>query len=70
MESKVDYKSRIGRSPDIADAAFILVDLCRSRHGFMGGDRFSVNKGRQQVWAKKMKSFDVTTSSHRTLLDT
>ena len=70
VESKVDYKSRIGRSPDIADAAFILVDLCRSRHGFMGGDRFSVNKGRQQVWAKKMKSFDVTTSSHRTLLDT
>tara|TARA_R110002020_G_scaffold105974_2_gene246956 strand:- start:7990 stop:9723 length:1734 start_codon:yes stop_codon:yes gene_type:complete len=70
VESKIDYKSRVGKSPDIADAAFIVVDLCRTRHGFMGGERFSVNKGRRQTWANKMKSLDITAASHRTLLDT
>tara|TARA_R100000152_G_scaffold20685_2_gene15260 strand:- start:576 stop:2255 length:1680 start_codon:yes stop_codon:yes gene_type:complete len=70
VESKIDFKARVGRSPDIADAAFIVIDLCRSRHGFMGGERFSVNAGRQKTWANKMKSLDVTASSHRTLLDT
>ena len=70
VESKIDYKSRIGKSPDIADAAFILIDLCRTRHGFMGGERFVVNEGRQKTWAAKMKSLDVTSASGRTLLDT
>jgi hypothetical protein len=70
VESKVDYKSRIGKSPDIADAAFILVDLCRTRHGFMGGERFAVNKGRQKTWTDKMRSLDITAASSRTLLDT
>ena len=70
VESKVDFKARVGKSPDIADAAFILIDLCRSRHGFMGGERFSVNADRQKSWASKMKSFDITSASHRTLLDT
>jgi len=70
VESKIDYKSRIGKSPDIADAAFILVDLCRSRHGFMGGERFVVNKDRQKTWSDKMRSLDITAASSRTLLDT
>ena len=70
VESKIDFKARVGKSPDIADAAFILIDLCRSRHGFMGGERFSVNADRQKTWANKMKSFDVASASHRTLLDT
>jgi len=70
VESKIDFKARVGKSPDIADAAFILIDLCRSRHGFMGGERFSVKTDRQKSWANKMKSFDITGSSHRTLLDT
>jgi hypothetical protein len=33
VESKADMKLRMQRSPDIADAAFILVDLCRERFG-------------------------------------
>jgi hypothetical protein len=34
-ESKLDMKLRTGgKSPDIADSAFILVALCRERHGF------------------------------------
>lgn len=32
-EPKSDMKSRIGKSPDIADALFILLDLVRNRHG-------------------------------------
>ena len=69
-EATVEYKSRVGKSPDIADAAFILVDLCRTRHGFMGGERFAVNKGRQKTWTDKMRSLDITATSSRTLLDT
>jgi len=38
VESKVDMKMRIGQSPDEADAALMLVDLCRTRFGF-GIDR-------------------------------
>lgn len=34
VESKADMKLRCQRSPDIADAAFIVVDLCRERFGF------------------------------------
>jgi hypothetical protein len=33
-ESKVDMKLRTGFSPDIADAGFMLVELCRQRLGF------------------------------------
>jgi hypothetical protein len=33
-EPKADMKLRTGKSPDLADAAFILVTLCRERFGF------------------------------------
>jgi len=39
VESKVDMKKRIGRSPDVGDSAFILVDLCRERHGLSSIDK-------------------------------
>ena len=35
MESKVDYKSRFGKSPDLADAAFLCLDVARQRHGLV-----------------------------------
>ena len=44
IESKVDYKSRFGHSPDLADAAFLCLDLARQRHNLVavepaeGGD--------------------------------
>lgn len=41
-ESKVDMKLRTKKSPDIADAAFILVALCRMRLGF--GARFTLTQ--------------------------
>lgn len=33
VESKAQMKSRTGRSPDVADAAFVLIDLVRERFG-------------------------------------
>jgi hypothetical protein len=35
VESKKDMKERIGKSPDLADAFLILLELCRQRFNFM-----------------------------------
>ena len=35
MESKVEFKSRFGKSPDLADAAFLCLDVARQRHGLL-----------------------------------
>jgi hypothetical protein len=61
VESKRDMKSRIGGSPDKADAAMILVDLIRERfrgrkpkkHASGGGD------GTPRTWRDIGKRFDV-----------
>lgn len=37
VESKEDMRSRTQRSPDVADAAMIVVDLCRTRLGAIPG---------------------------------
>lgn len=37
-ESKAELKGRMGNSPDLADAAFIMVDLARQRHGLVAVD--------------------------------
>ncbi len=38
IESKPDFKTRFGRSPDIADAAFLALDCARQRHGLVAMD--------------------------------
>jgi hypothetical protein len=38
IESKPEFKARFGRSPDLADAAFLCVDLARQRHGLVAVD--------------------------------
>jgi len=63
VEPKKDYKMRTNKSPDLADSAFVAVELCRVRHGLLGGERFEVSESRRQSWAEKMKSYDVTTSA-------
>lgn len=35
IESKQETKSRLGRSPDLADAAFLCLDMARQRHGMV-----------------------------------
>jgi hypothetical protein len=38
VETKAELKQRSGQSPDIADAAFIVLDLARQRHGLVAVD--------------------------------
>lgn len=38
VEPKPEFKKRVGYSPDLADASFLLIDLCRSRHGLIAFD--------------------------------
>lgn len=38
VEPKRDMKERLGFSPDLADALFIMVDLCRTRLGLIAGN--------------------------------
>ena len=38
VESKIELKQRAGQSPDMADAAFIALDLARARHGLVAVD--------------------------------
>jgi len=38
VEAKKDMKARIGASPDLADASFILLDLVRQRHAAQASD--------------------------------
>jgi hypothetical protein len=38
VETKAELKQRMGQSPDIADAAFITLDLARQRHGLFAVD--------------------------------
>jgi hypothetical protein len=55
-ESKQDMKMRTGKSPDIADAAFILVDLCRQRFGFWSKNPESLKSGSSNdKWFQRMR---------------
>lgn len=57
VEPKRDMKSRMGRSPDLADAALLLVDLCRQRLGALAGGKYAAAKS--DSWLKTAKKMDV-----------
>jgi dTDP-glucose pyrophosphorylase len=38
VESKPEFKARFGRSPDLADAAFLALDCARQRLGLVAVD--------------------------------
>lgn len=66
VESKTDMKARIGRSPDVADAAFVMLDVVRERFGLRppqeGG---SGKRGGMTSWKKTMTSkFSPRRSGH------
>lgn len=68
VESKQDMKSRIGKSPDISDAAFILVELCRTRHNLTAVDRTPDNPYEQPSSYKKwFKKVDLVRKSGKTI---
>jgi hypothetical protein len=70
-ESKGDLKGRLGRSPDLTDAAFIAVDLARTRFGLTPTEPRSKENNSsglhlfQRRGPLRMKDLDVTSrSSH------
>ncbi len=57
IESKVEFKARFGRSPDLADAAFLALDCARQRLGLVAVDPPKDEKGsgfRKQVSIKTL----------------
>lgn len=64
VESKSDMKSRIAKSPDLADAAFLLIELARARLAFGGKAQKSSASG-PSGWQKFLRKFDISASSPR-----
>jgi hypothetical protein len=67
-ERKIDMKDRVGFSPDLADAAFILIDLCRSRLGFSSSERSagrSAHNAKQSSLKIALKRLDVAGRARR-----
>ena len=59
IESKIEFKSRFGRSPDLADAAFLALDCARQRMGLVAVDPPKDEKDagyRKQVTIKSLSN--------------
>ena len=57
IESKIEFKARFGRSPDLADAAFLALDCARQRMGLVAVDPPKDDDGkgfRKQVTIKSL----------------
>lgn len=44
VETKPDFKSRLGKSPDIADAAFLCIDVARQRLGLVAAEPLRIKE--------------------------
>lgn len=68
VEPKPLMRARTGESPDIADAAFILLDLCRVKLGMASAAVAGDKKPRpQQSWKNLARRFDVAARAGRIL---
>lgn len=56
VEPKRDMKERVGWSPDIADAAFVLIELCRERLNAIAGTNNSGYARIQSDWDEQVKT--------------
>ena len=59
IESKIEFKARFGRSPDLADAAFLALDCARQRMGLVAIDPPKDEKDagyRKQVTIKSLSN--------------
>ena len=59
IESKIEFKARFGRSPDLADAAFLALDCARQRMGLVAVDPPKDEKGagyKKQVTIKSLSN--------------
>lgn len=64
VETKSDMKVRIGKSPDISDAAFILIELCRTRHSLTAIDKLPIDPFQPETSYKKwFKKVDLVKKS-------
>jgi hypothetical protein len=76
-ESKGDLRARLGHSPDLTDAAFIAVDLARSRFGLTPTEPRKKDSGNNStglhLFTRRgpmtMKDLDVTSRSGHSHLD-
>tara|TARA_R100001463_G_scaffold14655_2_gene38436 strand:+ start:2437 stop:4203 length:1767 start_codon:yes stop_codon:yes gene_type:complete len=69
VESKPDFKSRLGKSPDVADAAFLCIDVARQRLGLVAAEppkTQGVGVNRQQ---KSMKNLTNVLSSNALVVE-
>lgn len=69
VEPKAEMKARTGRSPDIADAAFVLLDVIRERFGLRPPQEGSSRRGGSTRWKETMskgKFAPRRTASHLT----
>lgn len=68
-ESKADFKKRMGHSPDLADAGFIMLELARERYSFLAMEPIKNDDGmaalRRNITYKKL---DVISQSHHSFL--
>lgn len=68
VESKIEMRSRMGKSPDLADAAFILLDLCRQRFGLSSAERPADFGKKRLGWKHRVRMNDVAGRSGRALI--
>ena len=67
IESKIEFKARFGRSPDLADAAFLALDCARQRLGLVAVDPPKDEKGagyRKRVTIKTLGQALQNNDSH------
>jgi hypothetical protein len=68
VEPKDAMRARTGKSPDIADAALMLIDLCRVKHRFRSVIRSTKATVQGKNWRQFVLKQDVTTKSGRFLI--
>lgn len=66
VEAKKDMKARMGKSPDLADAALVMLDLCRQRLGAYAGAKLATMRG--EGWIEKLRKHDVYSHNDRQVL--
>lgn len=58
VEKKDEMKARMNESPDSADSALILLDLCRERFGFIAGGIEGKAVSTRNSWQTKVKEIN------------
>lgn len=56
VETKRDMKERLGFSPDIADAAAVMIELCRQRFGAIAGGEKTGMRAINKSWQQEVEA--------------